>query len=328
MEKILACVLAIALLLTMSSCRPNEESATEKTTLIPAAVEEDAEETSGEQEEAAERSDPDKAGETAMSETQVKPSVPGDQGLTEQSETAVPEEQQNEEEVQQASFTQQHFTLRNGRVIGYWLYTPAGAMENMPLILYRHGGSGKGDDLELVTQADSLPQYLQNGQLAPEAYVLIPQLPAACRGWEDVQEALMQLVSAVQESYQTDPEGVSLTGHSMGGTGVWQLALRYPDSFGAIAPLSGSVQASAENVSKLRSLPVWAVVGSEDAVVDPSLSLQMVEALSEQNAQAYITVIEGADHFAVPEETYLSGRFDVIGWLIGGDSLPQEDFLH
>lgn len=203
------------------------------------------------------RSDPDKAGETAMSETQVKPSVPGDQGLTEQSETAVPEEQQNEEEVQQASFTQQHFTLRNGRVIGYWLYTPAGAVENMPLILYLHGGSGKGDDLELVTQADSLPQYLQNGQLAPEAYVLIPQLPAACRGWEDVQEALMQLVSAVQESCQTDPERVSLTGHSMGGTGVWQLALRYPDSFCAIAPLSGSVQASAENVSKLRSLPVW-----------------------------------------------------------------------
>ena len=36
----------------------------------------------------------------------------------------------------------------------------------MPLILYLHGGSGKGDDLELVTQADSLPQYLQNGQLA------------------------------------------------------------------------------------------------------------------------------------------------------------------
>lgn len=120
-------------------------------------MEEDAEETSGEQEEAVERSDPDKAGETAMSETQVKPSVPGDQGLTEQSETAVPEEQQNEEEVQQASFTQQHFTLRNGRVIGYWLYTPAGAVENMPLILYLHGGSGKGDDLELVTQADSLP---------------------------------------------------------------------------------------------------------------------------------------------------------------------------
>lgn len=138
----------------------------------------------------------------------------------------------------------------------------------------------------------------------------------------------MQLLSAVQESCQTDPERVSLTGHSMGGTGVWQLALRYPDSFCAIAPLSGSVQASAENVSKLRSLPVWAVVGSEDAVVDPSLSLQMVEALSEQNAQAYITVIEGADHFAVPEEAYLSGRFDIIGWLTGGASLPQEDFLH
>ena len=55
MEKILACVLAIALLLTMRRSRPIEESATEKRTLIPAAVEEDAEETSGEQEEAAER---------------------------------------------------------------------------------------------------------------------------------------------------------------------------------------------------------------------------------------------------------------------------------
>ena len=87
--------------------------------------------------------------------------------MPEQSETAVPEEQQNEEEVQQASFTPQHFTLRNGRVIGYWLYTPAGAVENMPLILYLHGGSGKGDDLELVTRltacrsicrTDSLPR--------------------------------------------------------------------------------------------------------------------------------------------------------------------------
>ena len=41
----------------------------------------------------------------------------------------------------------------------------------------------------------------------------------------------MKLIGALEEEYKIDPDRVSLTGHSMGGTGVWQLALAYPGSF-------------------------------------------------------------------------------------------------
>ena len=45
----------------------------------------------------------------------------------------------------------------------YWLYTPSDPTENMPLIVYLHGGSGKGDDLELITAVDGFPKYLRGG---------------------------------------------------------------------------------------------------------------------------------------------------------------------
>ena len=64
-----------------------------------------------------------------------------------------------------------------------------------------HGaGSGKGEGLSLITQAEGFPSYLQSGQLgSPNACVLIPQLPATYRGWSDMDGVLMQLISALQD---------------------------------------------------------------------------------------------------------------------------------
>lgn len=45
----------------------------------------------------------------------------------------------------------------------YWLYTPSNPTEQMPLIVYLHGGSGKGDNLSLITSEDGFPKYLQSG---------------------------------------------------------------------------------------------------------------------------------------------------------------------
>lgn len=68
----------------------------------------------------------------------------------------------------------------------YWLYTPAEPSEGMPLIVYLHGGSGKGDDLNLITEAGGFPAYLRDGMFGDLcAYVVIPQLPADMKGWSD-----------------------------------------------------------------------------------------------------------------------------------------------
>ena len=122
------------------------------------------------------------------------------------------------------------------------------------------------------------------------------------------------LISYICSAYNLNTNKVSLTGHSMGGTGTWTLALDNPELFYKIAPMSGSVTISDSNLEKLSSIPVWAVAGDTDKIVSPDTSIAMIEALKQNGANAKITVFEGADHFAVPGLGYLGT--DVVSWLI------------
>ena len=198
----------------------------------------------------------------------------------------------------------------------YWLYTPSDPTENMPLIVYLHGGSGKGDDLELITAVDGFPKYLRDGQLGDvRAYVIIPQLPSSQKGWANGAAAVYELIQVTASKFGIDEENISLTGHSMGGTGTWNLALSYPTLFARIAPLSGSIRVQPEYIEKLKNIPVWAFVGSADTIVPPDSSMEFVAALKEAGGNAGITIFGDADHFTVPSLTYLDKDIDLISWL-------------
>lgn len=200
--------------------------------------------------------------------------------------------------------------------LSYLLYRPAHAQAGMPLIVYLHGGSGKGSDLSLLTQVDGFPQYLSEGALGEiPAYVVIPQLPAEKKGWADVAAEVEALIGAVCSQYQLDSTRVALTGHSMGGTGTWALALAMPERFSCIVPMSGSIKLNRENLQALSNLPVWAFVGEADTIVDPSSTLRFVEALQKVSSNAQVTVLPQADHFSVPN-AYLSDQFDLISWML------------
>ena len=198
----------------------------------------------------------------------------------------------------------------------YWLYTPSDPTENMPLIVYLHGGSGKGDDLELITAVDGFPKYLRDGQLGDvRAYVIIPQLPSSQKGWANGAAAVYELIQVTVSKFGIYEKNISLTGHSMGGTGTWNLALSYPTLFARIAPLSGSVRVQPEYIEKLKNIPVWAFVGSADTIVPPDSSMEFVAALKEAGGNAGITIFGDADHFTVPSLTYLDKDIDLISWL-------------
>ncbi len=201
--------------------------------------------------------------------------------------------------------------------MGYLLYTPAGAQAGMPLIVYLHGGHGKGSDLSVLTGTDGFPQYLADGLLGEvPAYVLIPQLPADQRGWKPAAEALMQLIDRVCEEKQIDRSRISLTGHSMGGTGAWELALAYPDVFSRIAPMSGSVDTTPAALSSLSNMPVWAFVGENDVVVKPESSERLIAALERQNKDARITVFPETDHVGVPQKAWSEHGAELLDWLL------------
>ena len=218
-----------------------------------------------------------------------------------------------------ASFTACSINTSQLGTFRYWLYTPSDPTENMPLIVYLHGGSGKGDDLNLITAVDGFPQYLQSGQLGDvRAYVVIPQLPSTQKGWVNAAESISELIDHTVSAYKINKNNISLTGHSMGGTGTWNLACTYPSLFARIAPLSGSIRNTPDIIDNLKNIPVRAFVGSADTIVPPDSSKEVIAALKAAGGSAEITVFDGADHFSVPSLTFLDTNIDLIGWLIGG----------
>lgn len=202
--------------------------------------------------------------------------------------------------------------------LGYWLYVPDGAgSQSLPLIVYLHGGSGKGSDLSLITGTAGFPQYLQQGQLGDvQAYVLCPQCPANQSGWRALSKQVFTLIDQISAAYPVNKDKIILTGHSMGGTGTWALAALAPERFSCIIPMSGSTKVSDRNKEALSTLSVWAFAGEKDKVVDPASSVNLMALLQEVNPNAKLTLFPDAEHRDVPGLSWLDTSLGLMDWAL------------
>lgn len=213
-----------------------------------------------------------------------------------------------------ATLTKNTFQASDGNTLSYWLYTPENVVPGMPMLLYLHGGTGRGDDLEQV-MCGGFPNYLRDGLLGEvPAYIVMPQLTTG--HWSDRADAVYELVSELTTQFQIDRDRISLTGHSLGGSGAWELAAAFPGMFSRVAPLSGSVFSTEESLEALSQTEVWTFVGSADTIVKPENSLKFAQQLETVNGNVAVTVLDGADHFDVPGLAYLSKGYDLVQWLI------------
>lgn len=215
-----------------------------------------------------------------------------------------------------STMTQESF-VANNTTLNYWLYTPAKVESNLPLLIYLHGGSGKGSDLNTLLE-NGFPQYLNNGDLGNlNAYVIIPQLANDITGWSNIATTLRELITTTSTKYNCDNNRISITGHSMGGTGTWSIAAKFPKLFYRVAPLSGSITNTVANLTALAQSRIWAFVGSADVIVKPQSTIDFINALN--TGTATYTVINGATHFDVPQ-VYVSQEYKLIDWLLGEDT--------
>jgi predicted peptidase len=182
----------------------------------------------------------------------------------------------------------------------FWLYLPkryeqASKEKPMPLIIYLHGSSRRGRDIEQVKANGLAPLMDERDDF--EFVVASPQALAKHawqRCWQP--DDVIVLLDHLLATYHIDPKRVYLTGLSMGGYGTWAAIGKHAERFAAAAPICGGGDpASAKDIGKL---PVWAFHGGDDRVVPVERSREMVHAIqaTKGKGKAKLTVYPGVGH--------------------------------
>ena len=193
----------------------------------------------------------------------------------------------------------------------YLLHLPAKYNEDRqkrwPLILYLHGGSARGEDLERLRKI-GLPKRLEQDRDFP-FIVTSPLLPEG-EIWTDV-AALGALVDEVARLHRVDPARIYVTGHSMGGRGALYVAYKQRGRFAAVAALSpySPITAWSKN---LTHVPLWLIHGAKDAQAPIKDSEELAHAIEKAGGKPRFTPLPDADHFIL--EWY--DRNEVFDWLM------------
>lgn len=174
----------------------------------------------------------------------------------------------------------------------YVLHLPKGyeqdSAKQYPLLLFLHGRSSSGTDLERVKRYGVIYEIARGMEL--DFVVLAPQCQS---GWDS--ERLIRLLDTAQVLYRVNPRQTYLTGMSMGGYGAWFLAGDYPDRFAALAPVCGG--GDARDAEKLVPLPTWVFHGALDKAVPLSESQKMVNAIkAKKGEQIQLTIYPKDGH--------------------------------
>ncbi len=191
----------------------------------------------------------------------------------------------------------------------YLLYLPpaynSDSSTRWPLVIFLHGSGESGMDLEKV-KMHGPPKLVEQGKNFP--FILVS--PQATNGWQS--PVLIEMIRSVKSSLRVDPDRIYLTGLSMGGFGTWDLAMKYPEEFAAIAPICGGGDTA--KIYRLQYMPVWNFHGAKDDAVPLSASEKMMNALKRYNKEARFTIYPEAGHDSWTA-TYNNDSF--YTWLLG-----------
>jgi predicted peptidase len=210
--------------------------------------------------------------------------------------------------------TAQKFEGEARRVIRleYLLFLPSMYNEDphrrWPLILYLHGGSLRGDDVNKLRTL-GLPHRLEQDRQFP--FVVVTPLCPDGEIWTDA-EALAQLLDQVIRENRIDEKRVYVTGHSMGGRGALYLAYKYPERFAAVVAISPLSPITAW-AKQLSSVPVWIIHGAKDTAAPIKDSEELVQSIERSGGHPKFTRLADRDHFILD----LYEKNEVFDWMTG-----------
>ena len=209
--------------------------------------------------------------------------------------------------------------------IHYYLYTPANAQENMPLIVYLHSSVPKSGTMDKIKDEDMVTYLLDGGKDSVPAYVLMPYISVPDWGWKAYAEALPVLIEEVVNTYKIDRNRISITGWSMGATNLASVVEQSPDLFSCAVFLSGYASMERMDVSDayvMSKMPCWFLYEAEGTA--KKNCEDAAEEIRRAGGIAYTTEVPGVNH-----ETFLvfdGGKSDIYGvidWMVEQRKQPE-----
>jgi predicted peptidase len=177
----------------------------------------------------------------------------------------------------------------------------------VPLILALHFGVSDGDSTGAGRDVVGIligPALAQLG-----AIIVAPDSLGGDWSSPENEGAVNALLDMVLARYSVDMKKIAVTGFSMGGTGSWHFAAKYPERFSAAIPVAGRPPASA---SEWR-LPILAIHSRDDQVAPIGPTETRISELQKSGVNAKLIVLSGVTHF----ETYrfVDGLRQAVPWL-------------
>lgn len=169
-------------------------------------------------------------------------------------------------------------------------------LKNWPLIIYLHGGLSRGTDT-IKLYCCGIPDQIWRGREFP-FIIVAPQCPIHKRWSTD--NWFENFYEEITAKYRVDKNKVYLTGVSLGGSGTWYLAIKYPEKFAAIAPMSGFTRHMdyiMKNTDKLIDIPIWAFHGKIDKIVQFEDTEWMINRLKGKNKYLQFTAEPDVGHW-------------------------------
>ncbi|MCZ6753838.1 MAG: prolyl oligopeptidase family serine peptidase [Gemmatimonadetes bacterium] len=203
----------------------------------------------------------------------------------------------NDPRVQHRSYVMEE----TGETIPYALFAPSSydPTRPSPLMVSLHG-SGRQYDW-LMNYAGFLDLAEQHG------YVVVTPLGYTRRGGygyrgdseqdRRAEQDVMHVLELVTGEFNIDENRIYLWGHSMGGSGTYYIASRYPDIWAGLAAVAGGgMSADFVDEQAIRHIPFLVIQGSDDETARVSRSRESVARMRELGMQHLYIEIPGGDH--------------------------------
>jgi predicted peptidase len=176
----------------------------------------------------------------------------------------------------------------------YLLYLPkdyTNQPDSFPLLIYLHGGSQRGKDLNKL-KGYGLPYLIDKGN-DYDFIIASPQCPDNTY-WSRI-DWFDSLYQDLTSKYRIDMDRIYVTGISMGGFGTWHAAMDYPNKIAAIVPLCGGCNDSL-NICQINQIPVWTFHGTADTEIDINETVRLVNRLNKCDGKVIFTQLENEGH--------------------------------